>query len=604
MTAEERATIMSASTGTIDLTAVRRVRRAIVFADLVESVRLFREHEAEAIERWRRYAAQVRDRLLSPWGGRLVRTAGDGFLIECERGASAVGLALAMHEALQAENEDRPASEAMLLRVGVHVGEVLFDQFEAYGSGVNLAQRLSMLAAPGGTVISPPVRDDLADGLQCQVVDLGMRYVKHLPEPVRAFSVRPLADAEAGRQARLGPAEDLRPTIAVVPFQAMPADPEHDALGHAMADDIIATLSRHPGMKVLSRLTTAAVREVAGDWSLLRQTLGASFVLSGRFYVRNGRVRLAAELCELRQGQVLWTASHQADVDALFEGQDDLVPQLVQQVTQQVLAHELVRVRSLPMDTLASYSLLLGAAGLLNSLVPTDFEHARSVLEHLVERHPRQATLHAMLSEWHVLRMVQGWTADPARESEGAWAHAQRAMDLDPMAPDALLADSSARIVKFGDFAGAETSCLQALSINPQLPMAWAQRSETQRAAGDPVAALASAEHALALSPLDPQRYMIESFAASAAYEAQRYGDAQRHAQASLRRHVLHAPPHLVLIAALWNDGQHEAARVAAAECRRHLPELRVGRRITAKPGTASMESPFARALLDAGLPP
>lgn len=604
MTAQEHPTTMSAGTGPIDLSAVRVMRRAIVFADLVESVRLIQEHEAEAIGRWRRFAAQVREHLLAAWGGRLVRTAGDGLLIECERGANAVGLSLAMHEALDDENRGRPSAEAMLLRVGIHVADVLFDEHEAYGAGVNLAQRLSGLAPPGGTVISTPVRDDLADGVQCRITDLGLRYLKHLIEPVRAFDVAPPRPHFGAPRATLQPAEDLRPTIAVVPFQALPADPEHDALGHAMADDIIATLARHPGLRVLSRLTTSAVRDLATDLPRLHQLLGASFVLSGRFYVRGGRVRLSAELCELREHQVLWTATHHADVDALFEGQDDLVPQLVHQVTQQVLAHELVRVRSLPMNTLASYTLLLGAGGLLNSLVPADFEHARVVLEHLAERHPRQAALHAMLSEWHVLRMVQGWTDDPARESDAAWSQAQRALDLDPVLPEALLADSTARIVKLGDFDGAEASCLKALTINPQHPMAWAQRSETQRVAGDPVAALDSAEHALALSPLDPQRYMIESFAASAAYEAGRFADAQRYAQASLRRHVLHAPPHQVLIAALWLSGQHDAARAAAAECHRHLPRLTVGGRITSKPGAASLESPFARALLDAGLPP
>lgn len=586
------------------LTEVRRARCTIVFADLAESVRLMRDHEADAIARWRAFAAEVRETLAGAWGGRVVRTAGDGLLIECERPGGAVGLSLAMHARLAEANVGRPDREAMLLRIGLHETEVVFDEHEAYGSGVNLAQRLAGLAAPGGTVVSPTVRDGLVDGVEADIVDLGLRYVKHVDEPVRAYAVSAPHASGSAHGARLPADEDLRPTLAVVPFVAMPSDPEHDALGHAMADDVIATLARHPALRVLSRLTTAGVRDATLGLPRLRELLGATFVLGGRFYVRGGRVRLAAELSDLRDGRVIWTGQHVATIEALFEGADDLVPQLVQRVAETVLAHELLRVRSLPMDSLASYTLLLGAGGLLNSLVPVDFHRAREVLEHLAERHPRQAALHAMLSGWHTLRMIQGWSDDTRRDADGAWVQAQRALDLDPRLPDALLADSTAQILRHGDFDAATRSCLAALAIHPQHPMGWAQRSETQRVAGDAEAALASAQQALTLSPLDPQLYMFEAFAASAALEAGRYGTAEQHARASIRRHALHAPPHLVLICALWMDGRHDAARIAARQALQHLPQLRVGARISAKPGAASLTSPYARALLDAGLPP
>ena len=604
MTQGAGAGIMNSGIESWDTALVRRQRRAIVFADLVESVRLMQDHEADAIDRWRRFAAQVREHMVLAWGARVVRTAGDGLLIECEAGAGAVGLALALHDSLSDSNKTRPINEAMVLRIGIHVCEVLFDEYEAYGAGVNLSARLATLAQPGGTVVSTEVRDELVDGVHCRISDLGLRYLKHITEPVRAFAVQPATmHAQPLARTLLPAAQDLRPTIAVIPFQSVPADPTHDALGHAMADEIIATLARHPGLRVLSRLTTATVRDANLSIDRLRELLGASFVLSGRFYVRGEQVRLSAELSELREGHVVWTGAHHADIGAIFEGQDELVPQLVHEVARQVLAHELVRVRSLPMESLASYTLFLGASGLINSLVPTDFAHARTVLEHLVDRHPRQATLYAMLSHWHVMVMLQGWSDSLEREREGAWAQAQRAVELDPHLPEALLADSTAQIVHRGDFAAAERSCLLALEISPQHPMGWAQRSETQRATGDPVGALQSALRALALSPLDPQRYVFESFAASAALEALQFDVAQRHARAALRHHVLHAPPHRALICALAMDGQADAAADAAQDALRHLPQMTVGGRITSKPGAASYDSPFARAMLSAGLP-
>lgn len=602
----EESRSMGFGTGSIDVSAMRRTRRAIVFADLVESVRLMHGDEADAIDRWRRFATSVREQLLPAKGARLIRTAGDGLLIEAPHAGPAVSVALALHEAIDEHNHGRDASARMLLRIGINVADVVFDEYEAYGAGVNLAQRLCSLARPGGTVVSAEVRDGIADGVQAEIEDLGLRYVKHLDEPIRAFALHAPttgADTAAARQTA-SPQQDLRPMIAVVPFMAMPADPGHDAIGHAMADDIIATLSRHPGLRVVSRMSTAAVRDITGDLPRLRALLGASFALSGRFYVRGNRIRLSAELSELRDGSVLWTGNHHAAIDDLFEGRDELVPQLVAQVTQQVLAHELARVRSLPMSSLASFSLFLGASGLLNSLVPADHARAHEVLSHLEERHPRQALLQAMLSNWHLFRLLQGWTGDAERESQHLLAHANRAMELDPEHPDALLAQGEAQIFAQRDFPAAHALFLKALQANPQHPMVWARLSEAQRVAGDADGARHSAEQALALSPLDPRRFIFESFAASAALETHRYADAQLHARASLRRHTLFAPPHLVLICALWMQEQHQAARDAAADCLRCIPGITVSGRTSARKGTPSLDTPFARALLGAGIPP
>lgn len=597
---------MDSVTGSIDLTAMRKSRRAIVFADLVESVRLMNSDETDAIERWRRFAAQVRGQLLPALGGRLIRTAGDGLLIEAPRAASALDIGFMLHRAIDEYNHGHDSATQMLLRIGINVAEVIFDEHEAYGAGVNLAARLCGLAQPGGTVISLDARNDLSDGVHADIEDLGLRYVKHLPEPIRAFAAHPPAASPGATGPRTAPPppEDLRPLVAVIPFTAMPADPEHDALGHAMADEVIATLSRHPGLRVVSRMSTSMVRDLSGDPARLHELLGASFVLSGRFYVRGQRIRLAAELSEVREGTVLWTGTHHADIDELFEGQDDLVPQLVAQVTQQVLAHELARVRSLPMTSLASFSLFLGASGLLNSLVPADHSRAHEVLSHLEERHPRQALLQAMLSNWHLFRILQGWAGDAEREGQRLMAHASRALELDPELPDALLAQGEAHIFGRRDFAAAQALFNQALQINPQHPMLWARLSEAQRVAGDAEGARQSAERALALSPLDPRRFIFESFAASAALESHRYADAQQHARASLRRHMLFAPPHLVLICALWMQGEQEAARSAAADCLRCIPGITVGGRTSSRKGSASLDTPFARALLGAGIPP
>lgn len=578
-------------------------RRAIVFADLMESVRLYEQFETRTIDNWRRFAALARDSLAPAHAGRLVRVVGDGLLLEFDTAAAATAAAHALHQALASFNGPDAGEAAMWLRVGVHLADVVTEEHELWGNGVNLAARLAAIAQPGQTAASTEVRADLTDGVHAHIEDLGLRYMKHVSEPMRVWLLN-TPGANVQRNGPVAPSSaDLRPAIAVVPFMALPADAEHDALGHAMADDIIASLSRHPGLRVLSRVSTAAVRGVPLELPRLRELLGASFLLSGHFYVRGNRVRLAAELCELQGGQVLWAGGVGGDVDALFEGQDELVPHIVSQVSQQVMAHELARVRSLPMDSLASYSLLLGANGLLHSLVQQDFGRAREVLEHLAERHPREAAPPALMSAWHVFRILQGWAEDPAAEGDMAMRMAARAMDNNPEQPTALVADGVARIFTKRDFKGARQSFNKAVTCDPTYALAWARLSETESQAGEHETALASASRAIDLSPLDPQRFVYESFAATAAWKTGSYGVAARHARESIRLHAMHAPPHRLLIASLWFQAEHEQARTAVATYLRLMP----GSRVSASPSTtgdAVMNSPFAQALLQAGLPP
>lgn len=575
-------------------------RRVVVFADLVESVRLYEQFETRTMEHWRSFVVQVRESLAPQHGGRLVRTAGDGLLLEFETAPDATAAAFDFHRSLATSNGPEVGVAALWLRVGIHIADVVAEEHELWGSGVNLAARLGALAQPGQTAVSAEVRRALEDGVHADIEDLGPRYMKHISEPVRTFLLQPPGTGEHTPRAASG--EDLRPVVAVIPFVALPADPAHDALGHAVADEVIASLSRHPGLRVLSRASTAAVRDHALDLPLLRTLLGASFLLSGHFYVRGTRVRLAAELCELRNGQVLWAGGATADVNALFEGQDELVPHLVGQVTQHVLAHELARVRSLPMNSLASYSLLLGANGLLNSLVPSDFARAREVLDHLADRHPRQAAPRALLSSWHVFKILQGWTDDAKSEAQHALREARQAMDNDPDQPAALVADGVARIFAERDFAGAQARYRRALALDPHHAYAWARYSETQTEDGDHEGALKSVSRAIELSPLDPQRFVYESFAARAAWRIGHYEMAARHARESIRRHAVHAPPHRVLIASLWLNGQQDAARHATANYLRLLPNARVSGSPSVA-GAGAVSTPFAQALLEAGVP-
>ncbi len=583
----------------------QRRHGAVIFADLVESVRLMRLHEAETIERWQRFVAAVRGDIAPRHGARLVRTAGDGLLLQAGQARDAAALAFALHAALEAGNAGRAGDELMQLRIGIHQAELLFDEHDVQGDGANLAARLYTLGQAGCTIVSTELRSGLVDRVHAEVEDLGPRYLKGFDEPVRAFALWPPGRTRTAGGARpLPSAEDLRPAVAVVPFVALPPDPEHDALGFAMADDIIATLSRHPGLRVLSRHSTAALRGAALDVAQARSLLGAAFLLSGRFYVRGTRIRLAAELCDLRDGEVLWTGGATADVDAVFEGHDDLVPHIVSNVASRVLAHELARVRSLPMTALAPYSLYLGAGGLMNSLVRQDFERAKEVLGHLVERHPRQAAPYAMLARWHVFSVIQGWAEDWRRSGHESREWAERAIAIDPHQAVALAAAGLARMNFDNDIEGARRLYEAALAADPTEAHAWINLSGALSYVGEHGEACAAAERAMALSPLDPSLFLFESFAALALTGAERYDEAVRHARSSVRHHALHVPSHRLLVGALWLAGRHDEARQALGRYIQIQPTATAGvGRLRPGSGSPVWIERFTAALQEAGLP-
>lgn len=543
---------------------LQQQRQAIVFADLVESVRLMSLHEADAIARWRGLLSHLRDDLLPRYGGQLVRTAGDGVLLAFGRPEQAVSACHALHLALLPFNSGRPEAELMQLRIGVHWSDVLLDETEAYGNGVNLAARLAALALPSQTWCSDAVREFLTDGLDADIEDLGLRYLKHMAEPARVYALHAVGTVP-GTFLRC-PVQDLRPLLAIVPFVALPADAAHDALGHALADELIAALSRHPGMRVLSRASTAMLRGREIDLLALQQlhrVVGAAYLLSGRFYVLGGSARVRIELCGLPEGEVLWSDALDTELGALFAGTDELVPKVVDRVAESIQAYALQRVRGLPVDSLPSYSLYLGASGLMNSLAVQDFERARPILEHLAERHPRQAAPPAQLARWHVNRLVQGWSDDFEADRAASRAYAQRALDLHPDQAVARSALALALLNFDRDVDGAREHNEAALRFDPQHPQAWAQLAAVHCYGGEFGAAREAAARSLQLSPLDPERHVFEAYAAMAALASQDYAEAVRFARASVRRQMRHAPSHRLLIGSLWLAGDRDAAQQA-----------------------------------------
>jgi adenylate cyclase len=585
------------------LTDLHYSAKTIVFVDVVESVRLIERDEAVATRRIRHLLFKVASEVIAAYGGRMVDERGDGMFVEFPNPAEAVACALQLHKAAR-DNNDGLASDAQVhLRIGIHHAEVLTDDKLLFGHGVNLAARLTALADSDGICASAPVASQLTSGLDVDIEDMGQCYVKHVAEPVRAYRLTPTGYAPSLPRP-LSPADDLRPTVAVIPFASYTGPQPAIGLGDIIADQVIASLSKSSAINVISRLSTLAFRDRAAPVESIGERLSASFVVSGRYWQSGAQIHALVELADAKSGRVVWTQTVTDTETAILQSDSELISTLASGISQAIFSAEVATVRVAALPNVASHSLLLAAIGLLYRLSRKDFERAHAALEMLNERAPRHPTPLAWLARWHLFRIVQGWSDDRERDGIAALSCANRALDLDPDSSLALTMLGNAHTNYLKDLPGADALYDRALAINPNESLAWLQKGNCLSFRGDGAAALAHTERAAQLSPLDPSRHFYLSIMASAALTAGEYERAIGAARSSLRLNADHVSSHRVLAIALALSGEMDDARATVKHILALEPELTVARFIARSPGASSgLAEKFGRALMSAGLP-
>ncbi len=411
--------------------------RAVLFVDVVESVRLIQKDPDRTVARWRDFVAAVTRDDLPAARGRMVKHLGDGMLVEFESVLDAVECALAMQARIERGNVDVDADRQIHLRMGIHVADVLADDVDLYGDGVNLAARLMVLGGPQEIVISAAVRDQLTDGLGLTIEDLGERQLKGMERPVRAFRAWPLGPMPSRAAERLRHAGD-RPSIAVLPLRNLSRDPAHDFLGDLLAEDVIGHLSRLTDLFVISRLSTTPFRDRLYEPRNVAEVLGVRYVLSGSLLAAGNQLQVIAELTEAEVGRVIWSERFRGSMADIFELQEALARDIAKRVVPYVRRLELQRARSKHPENLTAYERLLRAIDHLHRTSREDLDQARVLLEAAVASDPSYATAYAWLARWHVLRIGQGWSPDRARDIADANRHADAALARDDTDPWAL----------------------------------------------------------------------------------------------------------------------------------------------------------------------
>jgi adenylate cyclase len=580
-----------------------RARRALVVVDVVESVRLMQAHEADVIDRWRHFVNEVQTQVLPAHGGRLVKSLGDGMLLEFESVPPAVAAALEIQTRIAPYNAGRDAEAAMYLRIGAHVAEVVVDELDVYGAGVNLAARLATLAGPGEIIMSEDARGAIVPGLDADIEDLGECHLKHLDAPTRAFRIgapseRPIvwSATAAGIADRVG--------IAVIPFSSRQPGRTHDVLGEALADDLIAELSRHPELHVVSRLSTTAFRNRAVSLEMVTRSLGTHYVVHGSYLVSGDTVRVSAQMVNARDNAVIWAQTLEGPAADVLAGRGHVLESMVQAVCHALVGAEVHRACTSPLPSLESYTILLGAVALMHRLAQPDFDRARAMLAHLIERHPRATAPRAWLGKWHVMRVAQGWSPDPPADAQEARKVVGLALELDPTHALALAIDGLICAYINKDLVTAGERYDAALHSNPSEGLAWLFQSAWHSYHSRGPSAVDCAMRAQRLSPLDPMKYYYDNFTSTAMLSADDYEGAIEYGLRSLRANRSHGPTLRILTIAQALSGRMDDARRTVAEMRRVEPLFTVQRFVDRYPGRdAAHTLKYVDALRAAGLP-
>jgi adenylate cyclase len=583
-----------------------KLRCALLMVDVVGSVSLIRDPSARFVDRWRRFVREVRLEVLPRFEGRMVKSLGDGMLCVFGDARAAACAAFEMNARAARANRDWPAERAIWLREGANIDEVEVDDIDVFGPGVDLTQRFLSLARPGELVASAAFRDELTDGIDARIEDLGECYLKHIDEAQRCFRLLPPSEGPVVAAAMM-PAPDagvLQLPVAVLPFHAAATDSEFVALGDLLADQITTSLSRTPQLRVISRLSCATVAQRNLDAAALGRFLGARYLLWGSVAVLQGRLMIHAEVIDALTSGVVHSVDSRTTIAEVLAGEDAAVGEIVAAFGRAIVESELKRYGSAPLPSLQSHQLLLSAIAHLHRSSLLDFDRARSMLELLAERHGRLPHANSWLANWHAMHAVQGLCSDPEAEGRRAVDRANRALDTDPSSSFALTMRGLVQAFLRKDLAAGESDYRVALDASPSESLAWLYLGTLRAWQGRGAEALEPAKQALRLAPVGPLRYYYESLAGLAALAAGELQLALDLSASSLRANRRHTSTHRTLAIAQWRLGLLDDARATVGEMMRVEPGFTVeGYRRRFPGGDIDFARDNAQQLLAAGAP-
>ncbi|MFK4727075.1 adenylate cyclase [Bradyrhizobium niftali] len=574
---------------------VQRRLAAILATDVVGYSALMQRAEEATYAEFERLKRELIEPSLSRHEGRLIKTTGDGALVEFASPLAAMRCAVEIQDHLASGNSP------LTLRVGLNLGDVIVGQDgELYGDGINIAVRLEGVADPGGVLISEKVYSEVEGKLDVCFEDRGEQQLKNISKPIRAYAV--LAGPDSALTERLSAAPPLpdKPSIAVLPFENMSGDPEQEYFAEGMVEEIITALSRFKSLFVIARHSSFTFKGKAVDIKEVGRRLGVRYVLEGSVRKASGKVRIAGQLIDAVTGAHLWADRFERDLTDVFALQDEVTVAVVSAVQPKMLQTEIEMATRRRPENLTAYDLFLRSMQQYYLTTRESLAEAISLAHRALELEPRFGSAAALAGDCHASNVALGYASDPQFDCKEAIRLAHLALRIDDGDPDTLsrVAVISASLV--GDSEAEIEMADRAVALNPNSWRTWNNRGWVYVMAGLPEEAIQSFERAIRMSPVDPLLHMTFLGIGHSLMGLRRFDEAIVVLKKALRQNPKFMPACRGLASAFAHLGRDAEAHAAAARVLEIDPAFTISTHIARVPKSSKL---FIEGLRKAGLP-
>ncbi len=583
---------------------VERKLAAILAVDVVGYSRLMGADEVGTLRALKAARKDAVDPAIAAHSGRIVKTTGDGLLVEFSSVVNAVACAVTVQRQMLARNAGTPEDKRIVFRAGINVGDIIIDGNDIFGDGVNIAARLESICEPGGLCISDIACDQVRDKLPLAFADRGEQQVKNIARPVRVFGLSPQAIAEApeleighaapaksrkvalmaaalaivvllgggaawwlmragapSQSAEQPSSANSRPSVAVLPLVSLEAGNKDDYFGDGLTEDIISALGRFPELVVRSRNAVFAFKGKTPAPAQVGRALAVRYIVEGSIRRSPQRIRISISLTAAAQGTQLWSENYDVAPKDIFSVQDDITRRIAGTLASRLTDLELAKANTKPPSSLEAYDLVLRGRALYERVDRSANSQARMLLKRAIELDANYAPAYVGLGRVELNGVLQGWTADPAAAIRRAQSLGQKAIGLDASNAGAheLLGST---YIRYGDYDRALDEMRRAIKLNSSDPDAYAGLAGASVWSGDIDGAIKNFETAVKLGL---NMNVNNSFLLGIAYVlAGRDADAIRVLERSIATNKTDVYSRAILAAAYAEAGrQDDAARVA-----------------------------------------
>jgi TolB-like protein/class 3 adenylate cyclase len=561
---------------------VERRLAAVLAADVAGYSRLMGADEEGTLGRLKAVRKIIVDPAVASHRGRIVKTTGDGMLVEFASAVDAARSAAEIQRAMEKQNINVPQDARIEFRIGIHVGDIIIDDNDIFGDGVNIAARLEGIAEPGGICISDDTQRQIRGKIELPFDDMGLQSLKNIVEPMRAWRMQieandPLASTKRSAvEAVQPPVLPDKPSIAVLPFQNMSGDPEQEYFADGMVEDIITALSRFRSLFVIARNSSFTYKGKAVDIRQVGRELGVRYVLEGSVRKAGGQVRISGQLIDVTTGAHLWADRFDGGLENIFDLQDKVTRQVIGAITSEINQAETDRASRKPINSIDAVTECY--RGISHAQWPTGPENNDRAMQHFknaMALDPSYALAYGGAAMCLMWRRVNKWPRDNVEDNKQLSHLAERVKELRTDDAYTLSAIGFALVVyNVEDYEIGIDMVDAAIQANPNLGSAYLARGFLRVWDGGSDNAIADFERSMRFSPRDPFSFTSMIGMAFGNYNAGKFIEAANWADKAIRTFPFFIPGLQIAIMCYVGAGRIADARRVKADSLRMIPDL------------------------------